>query len=157
MYEAGMGAMIDAALRIEEFLNTPMILPLDPFEYKPDLTAERFKLTGTERTGSSVLNRLLDIGFSITPVMKSPFDALSRTDEALILTGTGEDEDKLIQRALITSDVSKLAGKPSVVIVKDSNSRYRIKTTAVITVEELGKMDESDELTDLVLSRSTSR
>lgn len=157
MYEAGMGAMIDAALRIEEFLNTPIILPLDPLEYRPEVPAERYEFSGTERTGSSVLNKLLDIGFGVTPVMKSPFDALSRADEALILTGTGEDEERLVQRALIASDVSRLAGKPSVVIVKHSNSRDRIRTTAVISVEELDKIEESDELTEMVLSRSTKR
>lgn len=157
MYETGMGAMIDAALRIEEFLNIPMIIPLNPFEYTPDSTTEKYEVSGEERTGSVVLNRLIDIGFSITPVMKSPFDALSRVKEVIILTGTGEDEEKLLQRAAITSEVSNLAGKPSVVIVKRAKNRDAIKTTAVITVDELKKIDESDELTELVLSRSTNR
>ena len=34
MYETGMGAMIDAAMRLEEFLDVPIIEPVDPFEYK---------------------------------------------------------------------------------------------------------------------------
>ncbi|MGI6471875.1 MAG: transcriptional regulator [Candidatus Methanomethylophilaceae archaeon] len=157
MYETGMGAMIDAALRIEEFLNTQIIVPLNPFEYTPESTSEKYEVSGKERTDSVVLNRLIDIGFSITPVMKSPFDALSRVKEVLILTGTGEDEEKLVQRAAITSEVSHLAGKPSVVIVKQAKNRDSIKTTAVISVDELKRIDESEELTELVLSRSSRK
>ena len=157
MYETGMGAMIDAALRIEEFLNAPMIIPLNPFDYVSESTTEKYEISGNERTGSVVLNKLIDIGFGITPVLKSPFDALSRVKEVIILTGTGEDEEKLLQRAAITSEVSNLAGKPSVVIVKHAKSRDSIRTTAIISVDELEKIDESDELTELVLSRSTRR
>ena len=157
MYETGMGAMIDAALRIEEFLNTPMIVPLNPFEYKPEDTADKYEISGSNRTGSIVLNRLLDIGFSITPVMKSPFDALSRVKEVIILTGTGDDEEKLIQRAMITSEVSNLAGRPSVVIVERTRDRDNIKTTAVISIDELHKIDDSIALTDLIMARSTKR
>ena len=157
MYETGMGAMIDAALRIEEFLNVPMIIPLNPFEYTPESTAEKYEVSGKSRTDSTVLNRLIDIGFSITPVVKSPFDALSRVKEVIILTGAGEDEERLIQRAEITSEISKLAGRPSVVIVKRDKNIDSIKTTAVISVDELNKIDESDELTELVLARSTRK
>jgi putative transcriptional regulator len=157
MYESGMGAMIDAALRIEEFLNMPMILPLDPFAYKTEDTATKYEISGAARTGSDVLNKLLDIGFSVTPVMKSPFDALSRVEEIIILTGTGTDEEKLIQRASVTSEVSSLAGRPSVVIVGRTRDRNNIKTTAVISTDELSKIDDSDELTDLVMTRSTKK
>ena len=34
MYESGMGAMIDAALRLEEYLDTEIIETVNPFEYK---------------------------------------------------------------------------------------------------------------------------
>lgn len=157
MYESGMGAMIDAALRIEEFLNIPIILPLDPFAYKTEDTATKYEISGTGRTGSDILNKLLDIGFSVTPVMKSPFDALSRVEDVIILTGTGTDEEKLVQRAIVTSEVSNLAGRPSVVIMERTHDRDSIKTTAVISTDELGKIDDSEELTDLVLTRSTKK
>ena len=35
MYEAGMGAMIDAAIRLEEFLDIPIVTPVDPFTPAP--------------------------------------------------------------------------------------------------------------------------
>ena len=43
------------------------------------------------------------------------------------------------------------------VIVERTRDRNNIKTTAVISTEELRKIDDSDELTDLVMTRSTKK
>ncbi len=157
MYESGMGAMIDAAMRLEEFLQVPIIEPLNPFEYKSEKKPEEYEVTGDKRTESTALNRLLDIGFAITPVTKSPFEAITRSRQTVILTGLGSDEERLIQKAMIASEISKIAGKHSLVIVEKERSAENIDTTAVVTNDELKKIDDQDELTDLVLSRSTKK
>ncbi len=157
MYESGMGAMIDAALRIEEFFDMPIIMPLNPFGYRTGSSVGKHELSGDVRTGSEVMNKLMEIGFSITPLAKSPFDALSRVDDVLILTGAGSNDEKLMQRALIASEISDLVGRLSVVIVDSEPARENINKTAVVSNKELKKMDESGTLTDLVLSRSTKR
>ncbi|MDR1690806.1 MAG: transcriptional regulator, partial [Candidatus Methanoplasma sp.] len=108
MYESGMGAMIDAAMRLEEFLQVPIIEALNPFEYKSEKKPEEYEVTGSKRTSSNALNRLLDIGFAITPVTKSPFEAITRSRQTIILTGLGTDEDRLVQKALIASEISKI-------------------------------------------------
>ena len=156
MYESGMGAMIDAALRLEEFLNTPIIEPLDPFEYKGEKT-EKHEISGNDRTESLSLNRLLDIGFAITPVTKSPFEAITRSRSTIILTGLGLEEERLVQKAMIASEISKIAGKHSLIIVERARTAENIDFTAVVTTEELKKIDDQDELTDLVLTRSTKK
>jgi len=157
MYESGMGAMIDAAIRLEEFLNIPIIEPINPFEYKSKKKPEDYEMMSGKTTGSSALNRLLELGFAITPVTKSPFEAISRSRQTIFLTGLGIDEDKLIQKALIASEISKIAGKHSLIIVERERSADNIESTAVVTNEELKKIDDQDALTDLVLSRSTKR
>ena len=157
MYESGMGAMIDAALRLEEFLNVPIIEPLNPFEYRGDKDTENHEMSGNERTGSVPLNRLLDIGFAITPVTKSPFEAISRSRQTIILTGLGIEEERLVQKAMIASEISKIAGKHSLIIVEKKRTADSIDFTAVVTTEELKKIDDQDELTDLVMSRSTKK
>jgi len=156
MYESGMGAMIDAALRLEEFLDVPIIEPLNPFEYRGE-KSEKHEISGIERTESLSLNRLLDIGFAITPVTKSPFEAITRSKKTIILTGLGLDEERLVQKAMIASEISKIAGKHSLIIVERARTADRIDFTAVVTTEELKKIDDQDELTDLVLSRSTKK
>ena len=157
MYEAGMGAMIDAAMRLEEFLQMPIIEPIDPFEYKSKKKLEDYEMTGGGKTESKALNRLLEIGFAITPVTKSPFEAITRSRQTIFLTGLGLDEEKLIQKALIASEISKIAGKHSLIIVERERSAENIDSTAVVTSEELRKIDDQDTLTDLVLSRSTKK
>jgi len=157
MYESGMGAMIEAAMRLEEFLQVPIIEPINPFEYKSTKKLEDYEVADGSVTDSKALNRLLEIGFAITPITKSPFEAISRSRQTIFLTGLGIDEDKLVQKALIASEISKISGKHSLIIVEKERSAEHIETTAVVTSEELKKIDDQDALTDLVLSRSTKK
>ena len=157
MYEAGMGAMIDAAMRLEEFLQVPIIEPINPFEYKSKKKLEDYEVADGRVTESKALNRLHEIGFAITPITKSPFEAISRSRQTIFLTGLGLDEDKLVQKAMIASEISKISGKYSLIIVEKERSAENIESTAVVTNEELKKIDDQDALTDLVLSRSTKK
>jgi len=153
MYESGMGAMIDAAIRIEEYLNAPIIRPVDPFEFRGDRVG-RHELSGEERTGSVVLDHLLGMGFSITPVVRSPFEAITRDNRTVILTGLGGETDKMLQRAALASDISVIFGKHSIIVVDDERGSGNIKSTVVVTKKELNHMEDKGELTDLVKTRS---
>ncbi len=154
MYESGMSAMIDAALRLEEYLDAPIIEPVDPFEYKPEKRGESYELSGSDhRTNSIILNHLLDIGYSVTPVTKSPFEALSRDRRVIILTSVDNEKD-LRQKAEAASDISRVTGRHSVIIVDGPAKLENFKFTAVVTKDELKRMDDKEELTDLVMSRS---
>ena len=160
MYENGMGAMIDAALRLEEFLGTDIIEPLDPFTYAKDEKVEAKEVKGTgSKTGSDQLDRLVNIGFSITPIVRGPPDAITRDSDSntVLLTGVGDEESKLIQKALIVSELSNLSHRHSVVIVRKKPEHERIRSTALVTDDELKKIDDKDQLTDIVLSRSTKK
>lgn len=160
MYENGMGAMIDAALRLEEFLDTPIIEPLDPFDYQKDDSVKSHEVSGKgNSTGFTPLDRLVNIGFSITPIFRGPFEAITRDNDhnMVLLTGIGTEESKLIQKALIASELSNLAHKHSVVIVQKKHSTDSIKSTALVTDDELRKIDDKSELTDIILSRSTKK
>lgn len=154
MYETGMGAMIDAALRLEEFLNTPIIEPLNPFDYKHE-GVTGIKISATIE--SKPLAHMAQIGFSITPVMKSPFEAITQTQRITILTGLGPDDEKLVQKAMIASEISRIAGKHSLLIVEKKSSAGNISSTAVVSSEELNKIDDKNELTDMILTRSTKK
>lgn len=155
MYETGMGAMIDAALRLEEFLNVPIIEPLDPFEFRHEDKADSYRITATIQ--SRPLSHMAEIGFTVSPVVKSPFEAVSHTQQITILTGLGTDDGKLIQKALVAAEISKIIGKHSLLIVERKSSAENIDTTAVVSNEELNKIEDKNELTDMVLSRSTKK
>ena len=153
MYESGMGAMIDAALRLEEYLDTEIIETVNPFEYKYENKDKEYELTGDKRSDSLVLNHLLDMGFAVTPVVRSPFEALTRNEDVVILTGLDSEDERLIQKAMIASDISRIVGKHSVIIVEKKRGVDNVESTAIVTKDELNKMDDKNELTDVVLSR----
>lgn len=157
MYETGMGAMIDAALRLEEFLDTPIVQPLDPFEYTRDDTAKNHEIQIGGSTGSQRLDRLLNIGFAVTPIIRGPFEAISKDSDTVLLTGLDSDKSKILQKALIAAELSNLSNRHSVLIVQKKQSSDNIGSTALITDEELKKIDDKSILTDIVLSRSTKR
>ena len=154
MYETGMGAMIDAAMRLEEYLDVPIIEPVDPFEYKHGERKGEYELSGDQRTDSIILNHLLDIGYSVTPVTKSPFEALSRDKKMVILTSTDSDMERVLQKLRIASDISRISGRPSVMIVEKGRGLEDVRFTAVVTKDELKKIDDKNDLTDMVRSRS---
>ena len=154
MYETGMGAMIDAAMRLEEFLDVPIIEPVNPFEYRPEKKGDSYEISGGDkRTNSIVLNHLLDIGYSVTPVTKSPFEALSRDKSVVIMTTVDNDKD-LKQKAEIASDISRISGRHSIVIVDRPLNMDNIDFTAVVTKDEVKHIDDKEDLTDLVKTRS---
>ena len=156
MYESGMGAMIDAALRIEEYLGLPIIEPIDPFTFKSEEREKEERILH-DPVDSFAFNQLLNLGFSVRPVVKSPFEAVTHNDNALMLTSLGSDDEKVIQRAIVASELSRIMDRFSVLIVEKKHDRDNINTTAVVSNEELKKIDEPRELTDLVASRGTRK
>lgn len=156
MYEAGMGAMIDAALRIEESLGLPIIEPIDPFEFK---NAERMKEQHDDQApvDTFAVNQLCNLGFSVRPVLRSPFEAVSTNSKALMLTAYGSDDERLTQRAMVASDIAHIVDRFSILIVERKHDRDNIDSTAVVSNEELKKIDAPEELTDLVASRGTRK
>lgn len=90
MYEGGMGAMVDVAIRLEEFLDTPLVHAVDPFKYKKNTANITSGFDALENFCKDVFMRLNGLGYSVTPTSKSPFEALTEFIE--MDTSSGEDE-----------------------------------------------------------------
>ena len=156
MYESGMGAMIDAALRMEEFLGLPIIEPIDPFTFKSE-ERRKEQHAAPDIDGSFALQQLSTLGFNVRPVVRSPFEAVSKNDSALMLTSLGSDDEKVMERAIVASEISRIMDRFSILIVEKKHDRDNINSTAVVSNEELKKIDEPNELTNLVAERGTKR
>lgn len=153
MYESGMGAMIDIATRIEEFLNEPIVVPLDPFSYTAEAartlrTFERF-----EELNNDVFELLKEIGYSVVPTIRCPFDALAKEDELLLLTGVGDDDRMTARKARVVGNISHVTEKKSVIFVRQETSVEEIDGTPLITKDELRRADDSDDVLELILQR----
>jgi putative transcriptional regulator len=68
MYEEGMGAVIEVAMKIEEFLNEPLVMPLNPFEAISS-DEKIMLLTGVERYGP-MLEKKADAVASVSRVVE---------------------------------------------------------------------------------------
>ncbi len=156
MYESGMGAMIDAALRMEEFLGLPIIEPIDPFTFKSEERSKEQREPPTQED-TFALTQLSNLGFSVRTVVKSPFEAVTKNDSALMLTSFGPDDQKVVERAIVASELSRIMDRFSILIVEKKHDRDNINSTAVVSNEELKKIDEPNALTDLVAERGTKR
>jgi putative transcriptional regulator len=154
MYEGGMGAMIGVALRLEDFLKVPLVMPLDPFEHKPEDRSRLFELKTSDEFSKQVFERLMALGYSVVPTSKAPFEALAKDQQVLILTGLGQDESKLVEKAKVVSDLSKVTEHRSVIFIERVRSRDHIEGTALVGRDELRRMGETDKLFDLVTKRS---
>jgi predicted transcriptional regulator len=58
---------------------------------------------------------------------------------------------------MVASELSKIIDRFSVIIVDRKSERDNINSTAVISTDELQRMDGTDALTDLVASRGTRK
>ena len=156
LYESGMGAMVEAALSIEEFLNTPIILPINPLTCHSKIEEEASQwlenFDGFKGLEKEVFHHLNVLGYSIMTTNKSPFDALTKDDKTLILTSFGRSDTQLAKRAKIVTNISNVVKKHSVIFVERYKKRS-LEGTPLIDRQELKNIDNSEGVVELILER----
>ncbi len=152
MYEAGMGTMVEIAARIEEFLDQPVVLPLDPFEFTAEVTERLRTLETIDDQNREIFDMLREIGYMVLPTRKCPFDAFAREEE-LLLTGIGEDRRLVERKARVVGNLSKITEKKSVIIIQQESRVKAIEGTPLVSKDELRRADHSDDLMRLIQKR----
>src|SRR6059036_3393335 len=76
MYLEGMSATMEVAMRLEEFLNESLVMPVDPFALLADPAAREERLTQIEGFEREMFERLERLGYRVLRTVRSPFDAL---------------------------------------------------------------------------------
>jgi len=153
MYESGMGAIVDVASKIEEFLDVPLVLPIDPFQYVAEMAKRLKEFEKFEGQNKDVFEMLQEIGYEVVPMKKSPFDALAAEEQLLILTGIGDDPKVIARKAVAVGNLSRVTEKKSVVFIQKKTSVQQIEGTPLVTKDELRRVDHSDDLLELILKR----
>lgn len=152
MYEAGMGAMVEIAARIEEFLDEPIVMPLDPFEFTSEMVDAMKALEKVEESNKEIFDMLREIGYLVLPTRRCPFDAFAREEE-LLLTGIGGNERLVERKARVVGDLSRVTEKKSVIIVQEDSRVKAIEGTPLVSKDELRRADRSDDLMELIIRR----
>ncbi len=153
-YEKGMGADLDVALKLQEFLGKDLIMPINPFEkegYENEYDISLDRYSGFERV---IFESLLSIGYKILPTCECPFEAVTADEERVFLSGVGTKEDKkLIKKAKIVSNLSDVTEKDPVIFLHQKSTRMSIEGIPLIEKKELTKIDDKAEVSELVTER----
>ncbi|ACX72662.1 MAG: transcriptional regulator [Methanococci archaeon] len=145
---------VDVAIKIEEFLDVPLVRGIDLFEPVEDEDVEN-KLENLEDFKKEAINFLNDLGFKSFVVEKAPFDAVAEKDTEkdmnILLTNIEEKSSEEVKRkALFVRELSKMLDGYSLLILEEKEKEY--KNLPVISLNELKKMDDALELIEHIKS-----
>jgi putative transcriptional regulator len=157
MYESGMGAMVDIAAKLEEYLNEPIVVPLNPFAYTLEVAKTLRTFDEFKGLNRDVFEMLKEIGYSVTPTIRCPFDALASDQDVLLLTGVEDDVKMMARKARVVGNISRVTEKKSVIFVQQETSTESIEGTPLITKDELRRADDADDVLELILKRERRR
>jgi len=152
MYLDGMSATVDVALRLEEFLGEPLVLPVDPFAYTRETGEVLRSFEELERFERDVFRKLETLGYQVLPTVRCPFDALT-TREHLFLTGVPTRKEEVTAKARAVASISSVVEKDAVLFVEVKTSLHSIGGTPLIQKSELRKIRDRDEIEDLIAER----
>jgi len=141
-----MDTSVDVALKLEEIFEQELIQPVDPFHHG---TVEE----DSEPVTDTILRLLLEIGFDVVPTGQAPFNAITRLDDLVVLTGVSKFSQSMLKKARLMSSLSAVARTKSVVIVDGETKLECIEETALIEKRELETIDETRDFEDLVLEK----
>ncbi|MBS3817056.1 MAG: transcriptional regulator [Candidatus Thermoplasmatota archaeon] len=153
-YEDGMGAELEVALKLEEFLGEDLILPINPFEKgepEEECPASLDQYSKLERT---IFESLKSLGYKIVPTCKCPFEAITEDDDTVILSGVGPEDNKdLKEKAKIVSNLSDITEKDSAIFLQKRYTHRSIKGIPIIEKDELSKIDDREKVSELLADR----
>jgi putative transcriptional regulator len=141
-----MDTSVDVALKLEEIFMQELIQPVDPFQPK-NVEEDQGHVT------DKILLLLLKIGFEVVPTSQAPFNAITRDEGLVTLTGVSKFSQSMLKKARLMSSLSAVARTKSVVIVDGETKLECIEETAIIEKRELETIDEPYEFNDLVLEK----
>lgn len=143
---------LKTALRLEEFLDKSLVRPMNIF-FIPKMC----EFTGEVRSEfeRSALNMLRELGFEVYPIKKAPFNALTKEEGEVMITKLSRSNyGRISECARILKSISVTVGTDAF-FVMDASKKFKKNIHGIPAVRraELEKIDDSDELIDVLKSR----
>lgn len=155
MYEEGMGAMVEVAARLEEFLDEPLAQPYNPFQpaksEEPDAAPAPQEFPETFE--GIVLRAMAELGFRVATTQKSPFAAIGREEESVVLTGFADGSPEAAKRAAATANLSEVTETYGVFFVERTTTRIAFEGTPVVSREEIVRVADPEDLLRMLNER----
>ncbi|HOP09517.1 MAG TPA: transcriptional regulator [Candidatus Methanofastidiosa archaeon] len=151
------GVELSTALRIEEFIDYPLIKPVDiinqliekrtSIDEKPKSEFERY-----------VFNIFDDLGFKVHPTNKTPFDAVVKGGtgkrDMVMLTGVSDlDTKNLKRRVMILHDVSRILDRDAFFVINSKTTSKAIEGLPIVLVNEIKRLPDSDTVLEILDQR----
>jgi putative transcriptional regulator len=156
MYEEGMNASIEVALRIEGSLGTNVTAPIDILKHrtpKKEVQPASIETEGFRKFQREIFSILEHVGYKVIPLERAPFEAVSQDKKKILLTCVDEYNKKLLRKAQAVSNISKVTERHAVLITDKDVHKTSIEGTPLIVKKELKKVRGPEEILDLVLER----
>jgi len=156
MYEDGMNASIEIALRIENLLGENVTDPIDIFNRK--IPKNQIQPTSVDTEGfrkfqRDVFSILEQVGYKVVPLERAPFEAVSQDKKKILLTCVDEYNKKLLKKAKVVGSISKITEKHAVLITNKDVNKKSLEGTPLIVKKELKKLRGPEEILNLILER----
>jgi len=156
MYEEGMNAGIEVALRIEDLFGTDVTTPIDILNKKiseKQVKVRSIKPKGFREFQREVFSILEEVGYKVIPMERCPFEAVSQNKKKILLTCVDQYDKKLIKKAKVVSSISNITEKHAFLIIDKDVSKKNIEGTPLIVKKELKKARDPEEILDLIIER----
>ncbi|WP_181691746.1 transcriptional regulator [Natronomonas sp. LN261] len=155
-YEDGMNASVDVAAELEDIFDQPLASPVDVLEGAEDVheRGDDPEEPEADPDDAHIVTVLTRVGFEVHPTSRAPFKTVSEDEsrERRMLTGHSKFTRTAEKRARIMSSVGRVTETRSVYVV-DHAKRESVDGTALIEREEFERIDDPEELENLIRDR----
>jgi putative transcriptional regulator len=164
MYEDGMNARIDIACRIEDLFQDSLIKQIEILKSSEnknkikenDDTIIREISIKNDKFKYEIFHLLKELGYTIIPMGRAPFEAVTKDREKIILTCVQKYDTKLLRKAQVVSSISKITEKKAVMFTDKKGVKNNIEGTPLIIKEELKKLKDPEDIIELIIERIIS-
>jgi putative transcriptional regulator len=156
-YEDGMNASVEVAAELEEIFGEPLASPVEVLDGAEEVRDDVEDPDDAEADpdDARIVTVLTRVGFEVHPTLRAPFKAVSEDEagEQKMLTGHSEFNRTAEKRARIMSSVGHVTRTRSVYVVDDARQES-VDGTALIEREEFDRIDDPEELENLIRERA---
>jgi putative transcriptional regulator len=155
MYQSGMSASIDIALKMEEFLGEEI---MDYVSFLWNVEGEQLatgfrKMREFERLVNQEISKK---GFDIYPIKRSIVNFLMEDSESSYLGGIEEEIARIEKKIEYLSELSNMCSKEGLLIVKKAPDKPKRYNIPVISYSELEQFEDKEELKGVIEERRNS-